>query len=136
MSKEVNEHFEAFVCPDCGILDKDGDYLKEYWQEVVTYRINPQDGSYEQEEAVESEFSHIGCEKCYWNGAIPLKDLLVKVEPQGNKLVVEPVGDYWKKNLSKLRSILENSTGKTITVKGLETEITLPQRESSNEPSL
>ena len=137
MSKEKeSQKFNAFVCPECGILDKDGDYLKEYWEELVRYSINPQDESYEQDEVVESEWSHTGCEKCYWNGSIPLKDLLVEVEPQGKKLVVEPIGDYWKKNLSKLKSVLEKSTGKTVTVKGLETEIALPQRESSNEPSL
>ena len=114
--------YKAFVCPVCGTLStKENQVLEERWDEVSKFAYDPETGECIAEERDCLGLRGIFCYKCGGDTTDPiieyadgLVSLLVEIEEYSDRVVVNPVGEYWEKNLSKLHSLLTERFKKVV----------------------
>ena len=114
---------KAFVCPNCGVIDKGEGILQERWSEVGLYQYDPETMKIIGEDHESSEYLDVLCQEClefvevYERGAEPIYALLVNIiEETDSTIKVAPIGSYWLENPQKLADVLAVSTGKIVKV--------------------
>jgi Zn ribbon nucleic-acid-binding protein len=113
--------YKAFVCPECGYIDRDGDIIVENWKEIIAYSYDPETLDCQRNDSIDTtviELASLECFNCGWEEvlypdsgegeAYAIETLRVEIEESNNKLVATPIGSYWKQRPSKLAEVLSN----------------------------
>jgi len=113
----------AFVCPQCGYIDKKGYILTEVCKERVELSISPSSYEIIDEDRDSLECAYVRCGNCgeefdFNNHTVDyqVENLLVEIEETDEEVKVAPVGEFWLQNPQKLIDVITVSTGKRVEV--------------------
>jgi len=109
--------YRAYMCPHCGALStSQNQILEERWNEILKLSYNPETGECTGEERDCIGLRCIFCYECCGEttDTDDIASLLVEIEEYSDRVVVNPVGEYWEKNLSKLHSLLTERFKKVV----------------------